>query len=575
MSRERCHNALSGDDGRRDELPCADRRNSVVWGPRQRVAGENVLAPPTVGSVQRLDSKATIHVDQVRELFTSGRNKRKLHEFDEDTIGVVIRLLMVLELCVEAEEPKCLTFPSRLELERPPRVWDHVNGMHFVGRRVEVQDQDTEMFSAGYFPRFQCRCVSNFRGRKVWLWRNGVVIKHTSGAQCLVELGQESTSLEIIVRAPRQINPLHLGELLTQVLNLVNLVRDLSCVGTELRIFALSVEDLRSGKLCPAKYPIELVEARLHSSEPYLYPVEPADATNCESAVDLFGPIVEPVQRRSGGVVLSFHPSDRSKAEILHAGLVRAGIQVYELDQPQNLVTDDSSWRRETQLETASNAVLLLSNSFNQDAGCLGECKTVHERRIQNLFVILEPTFKPSATLEGMMGGKLWISMNDATGLETAIQEVVRRLKEGMAVSSGTPSSDWVMMSYQWDSQPFVIQVADYLKKQNIPTWVDIDVMSRYPTIYDGMADGVQRAKVVLCFVTSKYERSLNCEWEYTLVVKKNKPVLNIVLDPSFSPSNGSLTMLMSKWPSVSLVESSFEDTMSAVLEHLRTEHGF
>ncbi len=99
-----------------------------------------VLAPREVGSVQRLtvSSDATVTVDQVKALFTSARQERGQPPFDANMVDVVIKLLMVFELCVETEVPQQLLFPSRLPNERPSAAWKArpaVDNMLYVGRR--------------------------------------------------------------------------------------------------------------------------------------------------------------------------------------------------------------------------------------------------------------------------------------------------------------------------------------------------------------------------------------------------------------------------------------------------------
>jgi hypothetical protein len=87
-----------------------------------------------------------------------------------------------------------------------------------------------------------------------------------------------------------------------------------------------------------------------------------------------------------------------------------------------------------------------------------------------------------------------------------------------------------VMLSYQWDSQGLVKQVANMLKQRNIPIWFDIagDMKGNINT---AMAHGVEDAVVVVSFSTAAYSKSINCQKELVYASQLKKNIVPVLLE--------------------------------------------
>ena len=70
-----------------------------------------------------------------------------------------------------------------------------------------------------------------------------------------------------------------------------------------------------------------------------------------------------------------------------------------------------------------------------------------------------------------------------------------------------------LMLSYQWEIQQDVIRVRHRLNAEGIDTWMDID-NGMDVDLYDSMAEGVENASCVICFVDQAYQDSENCQCE-------------------------------------------------------------
>ena len=70
-----------------------------------------------------------------------------------------------------------------------------------------------------------------------------------------------------------------------------------------------------------------------------------------------------------------------------------------------------------------------------------------------------------------------------------------------------------IMLSYNWDHQILVSGIYDRLTAEGIPCWMDIkgDMAG---SINDAMADGAERAALIVSFCTAKYQESKNCRRE-------------------------------------------------------------
>ncbi|CAF3871460.1 unnamed protein product [Adineta steineri] len=104
-----------------------------------------------------------------------------------------------------------------------------------------------------------------------------------------------------------------------------------------------------------------------------------------------------------------------------------------------------------------------------------------------------------------------------------------------MALSDGKH----VMLSYNWKSQKIVSRVYDILKAENIPVWFDVQGGMK-DDIYKSMAEGVENAAIVCCFMTPEYQESENCQLELTYAEKQHKRIIACLIDEkkNWRPSN-------------------------------------
>ena len=99
-----------------------------------------------------------------------------------------------------------------------------------------------------------------------------------------------------------------------------------------------------------------------------------------------------------------------------------------------------------------------------------------------------------------------------------------------------------LMVSYQWDSQEQVLEIARALKQLGFQIWIDVEKMSG--DIFDKMAEAVEGSTVVLICMTSKYEKSANCKRELNYAVEKKKKLIPIYLEKDYV-AGGSLGLIM------------------------------
>lgn len=91
-------------------------------------------------------------------------------------------------------------------------------------------------------------------------------------------------------------------------------------------------------------------------------------------------------------------------------------------------------------------------------------------------------------------------------------------------------------LSYQWDVQDKVLQIKTFLTERGIKCWMDIDGGMK-SDIYDSMAEGVQNAAVVVCFMTKRYQESANCKLELQFAQQSGVPILPLMMTHDYTPS--------------------------------------
>jgi hypothetical protein len=86
------------------------------------------------------------------------------------------------------------------------------------------------------------------------------------------------------------------------------------------------------------------------------------------------------------------------------------------------------------------------------------------------------------------------------------------------------------MISYQWDDQAHVIDARKMLTKLGVPCWMDIDG-GMQQDIYESMADGVENAACVVCFLSQKYQDSENCKLELKFAKQSGVPIVPVMVE--------------------------------------------
>ncbi|XP_076822897.1 uncharacterized protein LOC143469184 isoform X2 [Clavelina lepadiformis] len=129
-----------------------------------------------------------------------------------------------------------------------------------------------------------------------------------------------------------------------------------------------------------------------------------------------------------------------------------------------------------------------------------------------------------------------------------------------------------VMISYQWNKQPIMLKLRDYLKKIGFETWVDVDKMKK--SILDEMAHAVEDAEVVVIAMTDDYKNSNNCRTaEYAY--KRKKPIIPLLLEPGYDPK-GWLGALLGMTLYIDLsndddCEEKFHDVEERIMTEIQT----
>ena len=92
------------------------------------------------------------------------------------------------------------------------------------------------------------------------------------------------------------------------------------------------------------------------------------------------------------------------------------------------------------------------------------------------------------------------------------------------------PAGKHVMLSYNWANQEAVSKANASLTAKGIPCWMDISG-GMQTDIYDSMAQGVQGAAVVVCFMSKTYQTSENCKLELKFAQQTGTPIVPVMME--------------------------------------------
>ena len=86
-----------------------------------------------------------------------------------------------------------------------------------------------------------------------------------------------------------------------------------------------------------------------------------------------------------------------------------------------------------------------------------------------------------------------------------------------------------VMLSYQWGSQSFVKEIKSFLETNGLRVWMDVNEM--YGSINIRMKNAIKRSKIIVLFITKKYEESHNCRKEFNYADQEKKKIIPVKLE--------------------------------------------
>ena len=96
------------------------------------------------------------------------------------------------------------------------------------------------------------------------------------------------------------------------------------------------------------------------------------------------------------------------------------------------------------------------------------------------------------------------------------------------------PDGKHAFLSYQWDVQEQVMKIKNLLNEKQILCWMDIDGGMKND-IYDSMAEGLQSAACVICFMSQAYQDSANCKLELKFAQQSGVPIIPVMMQANFA----------------------------------------
>ncbi|RNA41414.1 General transcription factor IIH subunit 2 [Brachionus plicatilis] len=90
------------------------------------------------------------------------------------------------------------------------------------------------------------------------------------------------------------------------------------------------------------------------------------------------------------------------------------------------------------------------------------------------------------------------------------------------------------MISYQWTCQDLVKKVFMNLYMKNLCVWFDVWGNMEGCT-YDAMATAIECSKVIVVFLSSRYQSSANCQLEFKYAIARGKPFIFILVEENLA----------------------------------------
>jgi hypothetical protein len=148
-------------------------------------------------------------------------------------------------------------------------------------------------------------------------------------------------------------------------------------------------------------------------------------------------------------------------------------------------------------------------------------------------------------------GDEKSIRKNDHATAESALHSAVSEPAQSQTSSTPTlsiepvlsvgpktrpllPDGKHAFLSYQWDVQEQISEIKELLNERNVKCWMDIDGGMK-SDIYDSMAEGVQGAACVVCFMSQAYQDSANCKLELKFAQQSGVPIIPVMMQANFT----------------------------------------
>eukprot|EP01048_Picozoa_sp_COSAG05_P015061 COSAG05_NODE_1770_length_4114_cov_1.871113_2_plen_673_part_00 len=130
------------------------------------------------------------------------------------------------------------------------------------------------------------------------------------------------------------------------------------------------------------------------------------------------------------------------------------------------------------------------------------------------------------------------------------------------------------MLSYQWDHQDLVTKTRKKLQAHVIQCWMDIDG-GMGADIFESMAQGVQGAAVVICFMSRKYQSSDNCKLELKFARQTGVPICPVKMEQEWNASDwlGIITA-GSLWTPLYSDTVDFEQNIASLVQQIKCVAG-
>ncbi|KAL9979087.1 hypothetical protein ACROYT_G016691 [Oculina patagonica] len=160
--------------------------------------------------------------------------------------------------------------------------------------------------------------------------------------------------------------------------------------------------------------------------------------------------------------------------------------------------------------------------------------------------------------------GALW----EIEGKQAYEAEKKKEAASTSASKAAKPTSNHVMISYQWDVQSTMVEVKKKLQAAGYSVWIDLEQMGG--STLEAMANAVENAAVVLVCVSQKYKESANCRSEAEYAFTLRKDIVPLMMESNYR-ADGWLGMILGSklW-----IDFSSGQNTSDSIEKLKKELG-